>query len=67
MFPRQAMPAFFQAVGLVLPLTHFLKVLRGILLKGVGLEALWREVAVLTGMSVVLIVASVRRFHKTLD
>jgi ABC-2 type transport system permease protein len=67
MFPRQAMPAFFQAVGLALPLTHFLKVLRGILLKGVGLEALWREVAVLTGMSVVLIVASVRRFHKTLD
>jgi ABC-2 type transport system permease protein len=67
MFPRQAMPAFFRAVGLVLPLTHFLKVLRGILLKGVGLEALWREVAVLTGMSVVLIVASVRRFHKTLD
>jgi ABC-2 type transport system permease protein len=67
MFPRQAMPAFFQAVGLALPLTHFLKVLRGILLKGAGLEALWREVAVLAGMSVVLIVASVRRFHKTLD
>src|SRR5437764_2543580 len=67
MFPRQAMPQLFQWVGLLLPLTHFLKVLRGILLKGVGLEALWREVAVLTGFAVVMIAASVRRFHKTLD
>src|SRR3989449_597947 len=38
MFPRQAMPEVFQWMGLLLPLTHFLKVLRGILLKGVGLE-----------------------------
>jgi ABC-2 type transport system permease protein len=67
MFPRQAMPPLFQWLGLLLPLTHFLKVLRGILLKGVGLEALWREVAVLTGFAVVMIAASVRRFRKTLD
>ena len=67
MFPRQAMPVFFQWIGLTLPLTHFLKVLRGILLKGVGLEALWPEVSVLFGFAVVMIVASVRRFHKTLD
>lgn len=67
MFPRQAMPLVFQWIGLGLPLTHFLKVLRGILLKGVGLEALWREVAVLAGFAVVMIVASVRRFRKTLD
>src|SRR5258708_11299548 len=37
MFPRQAMPAVFQLIGAFLPLTHFLKVLRGILLKGVGM------------------------------
>ncbi|MBI1966998.1 MAG: ABC transporter permease [Gemmatimonadetes bacterium] len=67
MFPRQAMPLFFQWVGLALPLTHFLKVLRGILLKGVGLEALWPEVLVLTGFAVGLIGLAVSRFHKTLD
>ncbi len=67
MFPRQAMPLFFQWVGLLLPLTHFLKVLRGILLKGVGLDALWREVVVLAAFAVVMIVGSVRRFRKTLD
>jgi ABC-2 type transport system permease protein len=67
MFPRQAMPLVFQWVGLLLPLTHFLKVLRGILLKGVGLDALWQQVTVLAAFSTLLIAVSVRRFHKTLD
>jgi ABC-2 type transport system permease protein len=67
MFPRQAMPLVFQWVGLLLPLTHFLKILRGILLKGVGLDALWQEVVVLGVFATVLIAAAVRRFHKTLD
>jgi ABC-2 type transport system permease protein len=67
MFPRQAMPALFQWVGFILPLTHFLKVLRGILLKGVGLDALWREVGILGAFAGLLIVVAVRRFHKTLD
>src|SRR5438128_7842342 len=67
MFTRAAMPLFFQWIGALLPLTHFLKVLRGILLKGVGVDALWREVVVLLAFSVGLIVLAVRRFHKTLD
>jgi ABC-2 type transport system permease protein len=67
MFPRQAMPVLFQWIGALLPLTHFLTVLRGILLKGVGLDALWRQVAVLGAFAVALIALAVRRFHKTLD
>lgn len=67
MFPRPAMPLVFQWIGLLLPLTHFLTVLRGILLKGVGLEALWRETVILAAFSLVLITLAVRRFHKTLD
>jgi drug efflux transport system permease protein len=67
MFPRQAMPEIAQWLGLFVPLTYFLKVVRGILLKGVGLEALWEEVLILVAFAVVLIVASVRRFRKTLD
>src|SRR5216110_2453484 len=67
MFPRAAMPAAFQWLGLLLPLTHFLKVLRGILLRGVGLEALWVEALILTAFAVGLIGLAVRRFHKTLD
>ncbi|HYT82110.1 MAG TPA: ABC transporter permease [Gemmatimonadales bacterium] len=67
MFPRQAMPLVFQWLGALLPLTHFLKVLRGILLKGVGVPALWPEVLILCAFAVGLIGLAVRRFHKTLD
>ena len=67
MFPRQAMPAVFQWIGAFLPLTHFLKVLRGILLKGVGMTELWQEMAILLLFATVLIALSVRRFQKTLD
>ena len=67
MFPRQAMPEFFQWIGLALPLTHFLKVLRGILLKGVGTAELWQEMAILAAFAAGLIAMAVKRFHKTLD
>ncbi|HEV8357010.1 MAG TPA: ABC transporter permease [Gemmatimonadales bacterium] len=67
MFPREAMPAPAQWLGAVLPLTYFLRVLRGILLKGIGLESLWREAVALVGFSVVLIALSVRRFRKTVE
>jgi ABC-2 type transport system permease protein len=67
MFPRAAMPVVFQWFSLLLPLTHYLQVLRGILLKGVGLEAIWPQVLILCGFAVALISLAVRRFHKTLD
>jgi ABC-2 type transport system permease protein len=67
MFPRQAMPELFQWIGALLPLTHFLKVLRGILLKGVGVPELWREMLILLAFATLLIAVSVRRFQKTLD
>lgn len=67
MFPREAMPVLFQWIGALLPLTHYLEVLRGILLKGVGLEALWPQTLALAGFAVGLITLAVKRFHKTLD
>jgi ABC-2 type transport system permease protein len=67
MFPRQAMPVLFQWLGALLPLTHFLKVLRGILLKGVGATELWQEMLILAFFAVGLIGLAVRRFQKTLD
>ena len=67
MFPLAAMPRAAQWLGEALPVTHFLTALRGILLKGAGLESLWREAALLAGMAAVLLAASVRRFAKTLE
>ena len=67
MFPREAMPELAQWIGAALPLTYFLQVLRGILLKGVGIEALWPQMAVLMGFAVLFVTLSVWRFHKTVE
>src|SRR5688500_3192582 len=67
MFPREAMPLPAQWIGAALPLTYYLQVLRGILLKDVGLEHLWQEALVTVGFAVVLVALSVRRFSKPLD
>ncbi|WP_291162650.1 ABC transporter permease [Gemmatimonas sp. UBA7669] len=66
-FPRAAMPEPAQFVGLALPLTYFLDVLRGVLLKGVGLRDLLPQLGALAALGAVLLTGSVRRFSKTLD
>ena len=66
-FPRAAMPEAAQWIGAALPLTWYLDILRGVLLKGVGIRDLWQELAVLAGFAVVLLALAVRRFSKTLD
>ncbi len=67
MFPREAMPEVAQWIGAALPLTNFINVLRGILRRGVGLESLWKEAAVLAGFATVLITLSVARFRKSVE
>ncbi len=67
MFPRAAMPLPAQWLGLLLPLTYYLEVLRGILLKGVGMAALWPDFLAMSGFALLIVFMSVRRFHKTLD
>jgi ABC-2 type transport system permease protein len=67
MFPREAMPAPAQWLGLVLPLTHFLQVLRGIILKDIGIVELWRPTLVLVFLSTLFLVLSVRRFSKRIE
>ena len=66
-FPRMSMPEPAQWIGLLLPLTYYLKVLRGILLKGVGLAELWRPTLSLAVFAAVLLTISVRRFSKTIE
>ena len=67
MFPREAMPEAAQWIGAALPLTYYLEVLRGIILREAGLAALWQEALILCGFALVLITASVARFSKSLD
>ena len=67
MFPREAMPALAQWLGAAFPITYYLRVLRGILLKGVGWDALWQDTLVLAVFAIVLLAFSVRRFHKNIE
>jgi ABC-2 type transport system permease protein len=67
MFPIEAMPQVAQWISAALPLTWFLKVLRGIILRGVGFEVLWQQIAVLAGFALLFLTLAVRRFHKTVD
>jgi ABC-2 type transport system permease protein len=66
-FPRVAMPLPAQWIGLLLPLTYYLNILRGILLKGVGIAQLWRPTLALTVFATVIFAVSVRRFSKTIE
>ena len=54
-FPISSMPAFLQAVTRVVPARYFLNVLRGVLLKGVGTEVLWRDLIALVVIAIVLL------------
>jgi ABC-2 type transport system permease protein len=67
MFPREAMPEAARWIGLVLPLTYFLQVIRGIVLKGVGLMELWPQAVALVGFAVLFFTFSTLRFHKQLE
>jgi ABC-2 type transport system permease protein len=67
MFPREAMPAGIRWVSYLLPLTYYLRVLRGVLLKGVEVRHLLPDAGVLVAMAVVIVTLSVRRFSKTID
>jgi ABC-2 type transport system permease protein len=67
MFPREAMPKLAAQIGLILPLTHFLQIMRGIVLKGVGLRELWPQTLALAGFSALFIAFSTLRFHKQLE
>lgn len=67
MFPFSGMPTWAQGVGEALPLTHFLRVVRGIMLKGSGPADVVRELAFLLGLMSIAMTIAVTRFRQTLD
>jgi ABC-2 type transport system permease protein len=67
MFPFRGMPGWAQAIGEVLPATHFLRVVRGILLKGNGWVELWPNIWPLIAFTVIVMAFAVIFYRKTLD
>lgn len=67
LFPIEGMPEGAQYLAAVIPLTYYLRIVRGIVLKGVGLPELWPSVLPLVVFGVVVFTLSVLRFRKQLD
>ena len=67
MFPFQGMPPWARIIGEVLPLTHFNRLMRGILLKGNGWTDLWTDVWPIMLFIVVVLGIALRFYRRTLD
>ena len=67
MFPFRGMPHWAQGIGEILPLTHFLRIIRGVLLKGNGLADIALELWQIALFAVVVLAVGVKRYRQTLD
>lgn len=67
LFPRESLPIALQYVGLGLPLTYLVIVVRGIIIKGVGIEFLWRQIIPLVVLGIAVFTLAMTRFQKKID
>ena len=67
MFPFDGMPKAAQWIAEVLPLTHFVRLIRGVMLRGANLFELWPDVLALLAFTVVMMSLAILRFRKRLD
>jgi ABC-2 type transport system permease protein len=67
LYPVETMPAIPQLIGRLLPLTYFLRIVRGIMTKGVGLQFFWQDALVLVFYSVGILLLASLTFRKRLD
>ncbi|HET7716189.1 MAG TPA: ABC transporter permease [Bauldia sp.] len=67
MFPFRGMPGWAQAIGEIIPLTHFLRVVRGIMLKGANFAEVWPNVWPLAAFWAAMATIALLRYRRTLD
>jgi ABC-2 type transport system permease protein len=67
MYPFQGMPAWARAIGETLPLTHIMRICRGILLKGNGLQEIAPDLWPMAVFAIVAGVIAVHSYRETLD
>jgi ABC-2 type transport system permease protein len=67
MFPFRGMPGWAQVIGEGLPLTHFLRVVRGVMLKGIGIADAWTDVWPMLAFLLAVSVLAMLRYRQTLD
>ncbi len=66
-FPVRNMPLGVQYFTYLNPMRYFLEVVRGVFLKGAGVDVLWPQLAALGVMGAIVLTLAVNRFHKQLD
>jgi ABC-2 type transport system permease protein len=66
-FPISSMPMPLQIISHIIPAKWFIIIIKGIMLKGVGLEYLWKETVILLGMTVFFIALSVKKYKIRLE
>ena len=67
MFPFAGMPVWAQCIGEALPLTHYLRIVRAIMLKGATMADLQYDTLALLALMLVAMAIAVTRFRRTLD
>jgi len=67
MFPFAGMPVVAQWLAEALPMTHFVRLIRGVMLRGARLAELWPDVLALVAFTAVMMTAAILRFRKRLD
>ena len=67
MFPFRGMPQWAQVIGEMLPLTHFLRIIRGIMLKGTQLLDHQSDLLALTAFTLLIAIVAIKRYKQTLD
>ncbi len=66
-FPIENMPGVIQWITYVIPLRYFMTIMRGIILKGVGIGDLWPQLTAMLGIGIIILGMSVMRFQKRID
>lgn len=66
-FPISSMPGILQVISNIIPAKWFIIILKGILLKGVGLEYLWKETLILLGMTLFFVILSTKKYKIRLE
>lgn len=66
-FPFKGMPMWAQWIANLLPLTHFINIIRGIMLKGIGFMEAWVDLWPLLIFMTVMLLVSIKRYRRTLD
>jgi ABC-2 type transport system permease protein len=66
-FPIENMPKIYDYVSMILPPRYFIVIIKNIMIKGTGFMYIWKETAVLTGMTILFIGLSVKKFRIRLE